>query len=78
MKKTNASKLSLRTETIMPLTPTELSAVHGGFTPAVASSNACVAASIAAGRSSDRCAQKAGEGLAKGNDFVKKHAGFSF
>ena len=79
MKTSKNSKLSLRCETIMTLTPYELAGVHGGITATtVTSSNPCLAAGIAAGKSSDKCAQKAGETLAKGNDLAKKHLGFSF
>ena len=79
MKTSKNSKLSLRTETIMVLTPHELAGAHGGIlATTVTSSNPCIAAGIAAGRSSDKCAQKAGESLAKGNDYAKQHLGFSF
>ena len=78
MNTSNKNKLSLRTETIMPLTAEEVGGVRGGLTPSVAaSSNWCVAASIAAGKSSDGCAQKGAQYAAKGNDLAKKHLGFS-
>jgi hypothetical protein len=65
------SKLSLRTETIMPLQSSELDQVHGGISPAT-SSVWCFRASYAAATSSQNCAQKAGETIAKTVDWTKK------
>lgn len=80
-------KLELRTETIMPLASYELEGIKGGATPTtVATSSAwCLRGTIAVTKSSQNCAQKIGEGIARtpdmarrGNDWVKERIGVSF
>lgn len=82
-----SKKLQLKTETIMLLQADDLDGVHGGATPAtVATSSAwCLRATAAAAQSSQNCAQKIGEGIARapdaarrGNRWVKDRLGFSF
>jgi len=75
MTSAKTSKLSLRTETVMPLQPGELAGVHGGTL--AASSVWCFNATIAASQSSNQCAQKAGETADNVNGWAHKHLHFS-
>ena len=81
------NKLKLETETIMVLQSDDLDNVHGGGTPATITTSCawCFRASVVATRSSQRCAQKVGEGIAKApqqarraNEWAKRKLGVSF
>jgi hypothetical protein len=81
MNKSKKNKLHLTSETIMPMQSRELEGVYGAGTPvaaSAASSAACVRVSIAAGKSSARCAQGAASAIANGGAWAKKKIGISW